>query len=73
MSIAIDKQEFEHGLALMHDRLVDAINAYADYLHTFGTCPNMEIAINLRRQADSILIHDGADATPFRHATKKED
>lgn len=58
MSISISEDEFDMGIAMLHDRLRDAIKAYNDYLVTYGTCPDMTLVDELEKTADRILTHD---------------
>ena len=70
MSVYIPTEAYEHGLAMIHDRLVDGVKAYKDYLVTFGTAPSMELVERLQKDIDLILSFDlgcnGESITPFR-------
>lgn len=58
MSIAISQEEYEMGISLIHDKLRDAIDTYEEFLITFGTCPDMTLAQELKKIANKILSHD---------------
>jgi hypothetical protein len=72
MSILIEKEEMDMGLALIHDRLVGAVKAYEDFLITFGTCPDMTLVEELKVLTDKVLTHDGANVVPFRRTAMEE-
>lgn len=76
MSMAVSDEVFDMGIAMCHDRLVEALKAYKDFLYVFGTVPDMSLADEIGRSIDKILSHDrsGCESVlAFRtHATDEE-
>ena len=74
MSILITDEEFDMGISMCHDRIIEAVKSYEDFLTTFGTVPNMELANQLKKLTNQILTHDrNNEIIPFRHGIKVEE